>query len=137
MLFLLIGLVCISCTHAEKFKSFWLLTVYVKLLWRFSLYCLSFGSCSKHHDRCNIHLKSELITGQPALKLVVMTKFLDSSQTLVLVLRTKVFVNTILKHCLQTMFTKTSYIENSFSLFISHVIWKAAAVICSKRPPHR
>ena len=81
--------------------------VYIKLLRCFSLYCLSFGSCSKHHDRCNIHLKSELITGQPASKLVVMRKLLGSSRAVVLVLRKKVFAKTILEHYSQTMFTKT------------------------------
>ena len=81
--------------------------VYIKLLHHFSLHCLSFGSHSKHHNKCNIHLKSESITGQLALKLVVMTKLPGSSGTVVLVLRTKVFVNTLLKHYSQTVFMKT------------------------------
>ena len=96
---------CISWTCALNFKS--LLMVYVTLLCCFALYCLSFGSRSKHHNHCSIHLKSESVTGQLALKLVVMTKLLGSSRTVVLELRAKVFVNTILKHSLQTMFMKT------------------------------
>ena len=73
----------------------------------FSLYCLSFGSRSKHHNRCNIHLKSESITGQPASQLVVMRKLPGSSRTFVLVLRTKVFAKIIPEHYSQTMCTKT------------------------------
>ena len=70
----------------------------------------------------NSHLKSESISGQLALKSVIMTKLLGSSWTLDLVLRTKVFVNTIFEHCWQTMFTKTVGIlrtgltEGSFGL---------------------
>ena len=69
--------------------------VHVKLLHCFSLYCLSFGSSSKHHNQSNIHLKSELITGQLASKLVVMRKLPGSSWTVVFVLRTKVFAKTV------------------------------------------
>ena len=68
---------------------------------------MSFGSRSKHHNRCNIHLKSESITGQPASKLVVMTKLPGSSRTVLLVLRTKVFANTLLERYSQAMLTKT------------------------------
>ena len=42
-------------------KSFWM--VYAKLPCCFSLFCLPFGSRSKHHNHCNIHLRSESITG--------------------------------------------------------------------------
>ena len=107
MLFSLIRLVYISWTRAEKFKSFWLLTVYVKLPRHFSIYCMSFSSRSKYHNWCNIHLKSESVTGQPASKLVIMTKLSGGSQTVILALRMKVFAYTILKHYSQTMFTKT------------------------------
>ena len=68
---------------------------------------LSFGSRRKHHNRCNIHSKLESITGQPASKSVVMTKLPGSSRTLVFVLRTKAFANTILEHYSQTVFAKT------------------------------
>ena len=80
---------------------------YTKLLCCFSLYCLSFGSHSKHHNQCNIHLKSESITGQLALKLVIMTNYFGSSWTFVFVLRMKEFANAILEHYWQTVLTKT------------------------------
>ena len=107
VLFLSIGLVYISWTRTKNFKSFSLLTVYVKRLRRFSLHCMSFASSRKHHNRSNSHLKSESITGQPAWKLVVMRKLPGSSRTFFLVLRKKVFAKTILEHYSQTMFTKT------------------------------
>ena len=53
---------CISLTCAQNFKSF--LTVYAKLPHHFSVFCLPFGSHSKHHNGCNVHWKSWLITGQ-------------------------------------------------------------------------
>ena len=92
--------------------------VYIQLLCHFSLYCLSIGSHSKHHNHCNIHLKSEWITGQLALKLVIMRKLLGSSQTVVFVLRMKMFGKTILDHYLQTMLTKTVHILRSSFTFI-------------------
>ena len=55
--------------------------IYVKLLCRFSLYRLSLGSHSKHHNHFNIHLKFDSLTGQPALKFVVMRKLPESSRT--------------------------------------------------------
>ena len=36
---------------------------------RLSLYCLTFSSPSKHHNLCNIYLKSESITGQPGFEI--------------------------------------------------------------------
>ena len=42
---------------------------------------MPFGSRNKHHNRCNIHLKSESITGQPASKLVVVTKLSGNFRT--------------------------------------------------------
>ena len=51
--------------------------------------------------------KSELITGQPASKSVVMTKLPGSSRTVVFVLTTKVFANITLEHYSRTMITKT------------------------------
>ena len=51
---------CIS--WVMKFKRCW--TVNARFTHRFSLSCLTFGSCSKRHDLCNIHLKSESTTGQ-------------------------------------------------------------------------
>ena len=69
--------------------------------------CLLAGS--KHYNRCSILIRSESITGQPAFQLVIMTKFPGSSWT-VLVLRMKVFVNTLLEHYWQTVFTKTVHI---------------------------
>ena len=90
--------------------------LYVNLLRRFSLYCLCFGSRSKHHNRCNIYLKSESITGQPASKLVVMRKLPGSSRTVVFVLRTKVFAKTILQHYSQTMLTKTVRISKTHTM---------------------
>ena len=97
-------------------------TVYVKFHRRFFLYCLSFGSRSKHHKRCNIHLKCESITGQPASKLVVMTAHPGSSRTTVLVLRTKVFAKTILEHYSQTLFTKTVRILRTGLIVYSSLI---------------
>ena len=125
MLFLSIGSVyflnmCIRVPHAQNFKSFW--TVYTKLPHHFYLFCLPFGSHSKHHNPCNIHLKSESVTGQPASKLVVMRKLPGSSQTVVLVLKMKVFAKTVLKHFLQTMFMKTVYILRSS--FTDKLSWR-------------
>ena len=68
-----------------------------------SFLILSFGSCSKHHNRCNIHLNSESITGQPALKLVVMASLLGSSRTVVFLLKEQ----SVCKYYLQTMFMQT------------------------------
>ena len=106
-------MVYISWTCAEKFKSFWLLMVYVILPRCFSLHCVSFGSRSKHHNWCNIHLKCKSITDQMASKSVIMRKLPVSSRTVVLVLRMKVFAKTILEHYSQTMFTKTVRILRS------------------------
>ena len=39
------------------------LKAFARLPRRFSLFCLSSGSRSKHHNGCNNHRKSELITG--------------------------------------------------------------------------
>ena len=83
----------------------------------FSLFCLSFGCDSKHHNRCNIHLKSESITGQAASKSVIMTKLPGSSWTVVFVLRTKVFANAVLERYSQTAFTKTVRILGTGSRF--------------------
>ena len=49
------------------------------------LFNLPCGSCSKHHNHCNMHFKSESITGQPALKLVIMTKIPGSFGTVIFV----------------------------------------------------
>ena len=59
-------------------KSFW--TVYAKLPCCFSLFCLPFGSRSKHHNHCNIHLRSESITGNFEIRRHHKTfrQFLDS-----------------------------------------------------------
>ena len=73
---------------------------------RLSLYCLTFSSPSKHHNLCNIYLKSESITGQPASKFVVITNRPGRYRT-VIVLRTKVFAKAILERYSETMFTKT------------------------------
>ena len=97
----------------------------------FTLYCLFFGSRNKHNNQRNIHLKSESITGQPALELVVMRKLASSSWTVVLVLRTKVFAKTILEHCSQRMFTQTVRILRSgFSM----VHFTGAAVVEQSLP---
>ena len=85
---------------------------YTKLLCCFSLYCLSFGSHSKHHNQCNIHLKSESITGQLALKLVIMTNYFGSSWTFVFVLRMKEFANAILEHIHRTLKASEQFTSN-------------------------
>ena len=81
--------------------------IYTELPYHSSLFCLHFGSPSKHHNCCNIYLKSEPITSQPILKSVIVTKLPGSSQTVVFVFRTKMFANTILRRHSQTMFMKT------------------------------
>ena len=40
------------------------LRAFARLPRRFSLFCLSFASRSKHRNRCNLRLKSESVTGQ-------------------------------------------------------------------------
>ena len=57
----------------------------------FSLFSLPFGSCIKHHNHCNIHLKI-WIDHDPAS-----AKPLEKSRTVVSGLRTKMFENAILE----------------------------------------
>ena len=93
--------------------------IYSKLPHHFSLFCVSFGSHSKHHYCCNIHLKSESITGQLASKSVIMTKLPGSSRTVVFVLfllRMKV-LRILFSNTSQTVFMKTVHIlRTSFSM---------------------
>ena len=119
---------CICWTGALNFKSLW--TVYVKCLRRFALYCLSFGSRSKHHNRCSIHFRSESITGQPASKPVVMTtsgQFLDSCSCIrnesvceccSTALFAKMFMKTL--HILRTCVTN-GFSFRDFRLFHDHI----------------
>ena len=76
----------------------------------------------------NIYLKLNKIwiTHRPASKSVIMAKLPGDSWSVVFVLRTKLFLNTILKHHLWTMFTKTVHITKTelFSnTFLKHHLW--------------
>ena len=46
---------------------------YARLPCRVSLFCLRFGSPNKHHNHCNINLKSESITGQFRNKAILLS----------------------------------------------------------------
>ena len=139
----------------------------------FTLYCLSFSSHSKFHNRCSIHwrsesitgrihwrsesitgrihwrsesitgrihwrsesitghihLRSESITGQLASQLVVMTKLPGSSQTVVLVLRMKVFANNILEHFAYNAHEDCPYVKNwLYTRTRNFLPWKTSGV---------
>ena len=86
---------------------------YTELPHHFCLFCLAFGSSSKHQDCCNIHVEYELITSHLALESVFMTKLPGSFWKVVFVLGTKVSANTILEHYSQTMFMKIVHISRT------------------------